>query len=756
MTLRTLPLALVLAAASPAAEFKLTKLQEPTAHAAVADIDGDGRNDVVLHSRTLLSWRKYPGFEERRIRAGSFSGDRFAVADMDGDGDLDLVSGTTQPETKQFHVAWFENPGAKADGEWREHRVGDQGQYIKDLMAADFDRDGRPDIVARCHQYTVLYFRRNHGWTARKLSHPDHEGLDIGDLDGDGDLDLVLNGFWLEMPADPEKGDYTQHVIDRKWFEQKNGGWQDNNAQVRVADLNADGILDVLLSHSEKTGYPLSWYSVDALSQTRTGPWKEHRIAERFDWCQTLDVGDVDRDGRLDVLAAQFEREPNNRVTNEPPYPVVVFYNAAGDASKWRAQRLSETGLYAGVFGDVGSDGKLDIVGPHSYFKGPVELWENISRKAAIDRWRHITVDAARTRHDDKTAGGGGWFGLAAADLTSDGKKDIVAGKWFYRNPGGDMTGRWERVEFGRAADAVLAVDVDGDEFGDVIALRCNEQYWYEAADSQGSAWRERKIGSLPVCNHGTGAQGYALGQIVRGGKPEILLAATAIHYLQIPADPEAGPWPSVTIAGKANGEGIAPVDMDGDGDLDVVAAYQVVPGNKLDQRCDVVWWENPGDGSGDWKSRLVGRTAFRADRIAAADLNGDGRKDVVVTEERYPGRDPDASVSWFEHPARPGESWKRHTVATQYSTNNMDAADLDGDGDVDIVTCEHKGPRPKLQIWENDGRGVFREVRVDEGKESHLGARLADLDGDGLLDIFSIAWDNFQFLHVWRNDARR
>jgi hypothetical protein len=43
----------------------------------------------------------------------------------------------------------------------------------------------------------------------------------------------------------------------------------------------------------------------------------------------------------------------------------------------------------------------------------------------------------------------------------------------------------------------------------------------------------------------------------------------------------------------------------------------------------------------------------------------------------------------------------------------------------------------------------------VDSGKESHLGARLVDLNRDGLLDIVSIAYDNFQTLHLWRNTAR-
>lgn len=137
-------------------------------------------------------------------------------------------------------------------------------------------------------------------------------------------------------------------------------------------------------------------------------------------------------------------------------------------------------------------------------------------------------------------------------------------------------------------------------------------------------------------------------------------------------------------------------------------------------------------------------------------DINGDGRKDIVIHHDWH--------LVWFEYPGVPTEAWKRHLVVTQLSMNNLDVADMDHDGDADIVTCEHSMPyggQPapggeKLQIWENDGRGNFTPHTIDQGRESHLGAQVVDLDNDGDLDIVSTAWRDFENLHVWRNDAPR
>lgn len=166
-----------------------------------------------------------------------------------------------------------------------------------------------------------------------------------------------------------------------------------------------------------------------------------------------------------------------------------------------------------------------------------------------------------------------------------------------------------------------------------------------------------------------------------------------------------------------------------------------------------VEWYLNPGDDSGEWTAYPVGTfdEALYPDRTETADLNGDGRLDVIVTEEN--GEDSDAQSFWWEQTADPtSNNWIRHLITTQATTNSLDVADMDRDGDTDIILAEHRGSK-KLAIWANDGKGNFTEQVVDTGKESHLGAQTVDLDGDGDLDIVSIGWDEPQFIHVWRND---
>lgn len=378
-------------------------------------------------------------------------------------------------------------------------------------------------------------------------------------------------------------------------------------------------------------------------------------------------------------------------------------------------------------------------------------------QKIQLDRWQYIEVDSTRQKWGDFNEPE--WlryFGLDARDINKDGYLDLVSGRYFYLNPGGNMEGEWKRTDLGMNVDAYLFADVDGDEFADVIALALPNVYWCEADNSKGTSWTIRKIGEMPKTGH-VNSQGYRKAQLLEGTKSQILFAVEGgIHACTIPENPLlAENWKFFKIIPTESDEGIGIGDIDGDGDIDI-ACGDIEPGQK-EMPTLVNWHENPGSVSEVWKKHSVGKTVQAADRFEVADINGDGKADIIVSEEMYPGLEPEASIFVYTNPGNPkNKNWDRKSLITTWSVNNLDVADLDNDGDIDVVSCEHKGSEYRRLIFENDGKGNFKMLSPDKGRESHLGARLFDLDGDGDLDMVSIGWDHHQYLHVWRNDAMK
>ncbi|MEM6630739.1 MAG: VCBS repeat-containing protein [Bacteroidota bacterium] len=365
--------------------------------------------------------------------------------------------------------------------------------------------------------------------------------------------------------------------------------------------------------------------------------------------------------------------------------------------------------------------------------------------------WEYIQIDDKKGKWGDEAQPE--WlryFGLDMGDINGDGFLDIASGRYVYHNPGGDMSGKWERTTLPQNVDGILVMDVDGDALGDVIAQALPDVYWFEAKDPKGLTWEGRKIGEVPATSH-VNSQGFERGQILQGGKEEFVLAGNGNIYLfEIPPQPEIEDWKISLIGENTSDEGIGLGDLDGDGDLDLAAGRRP---EGQEEPLTLVWFENPypSTSSTPWKVNVVGKSNHPIDRVEIADLDGDGISEIIVTEERYPGLEPDASLFGF-HRDSLGD-WQRQPITTQYSMNNLDIADLDGDGDIDLVTSEHKGSTLNTQLWENAGDGTFSCKVIDRGKENHLGTQLADLDGDGDLDLVGAGWDQYEYMHLWRND---
>jgi len=140
-------------------------------------------------------------------------------------------------------------------------------------------------------------------------------------------------------------------------------------------------------------------------------------------------------------------------------------------------------------------------------------------------------------------------------------------------------------------------------------------------------------------------------------------------------------------------------VDLDRDGDLDILMPFGGwVP--KISR--EIAWYENTGpqaEGRIHWKKHNISNDFPAGHEASTADLDGDGDLDVVATGHK-PGQ-----VAWFENTGNASARWRKHLLKNNWpNANQVIIADLNKDGRPDIVICADVDSR-ELRWWRNDGQ---------------------------------------------------
>ena len=269
--------------------------------ASVLDVDGDGRLDIAAGRNWYQApdWIKHENFREGAETNGPETDDNSEFAmDVNRDGRMDIVASGWMRVRGAF---WYENPG-RTGAKWKAYRI-HSAQSMEGVIHGDIDGDGDEDIL-------VNHWSLAPGQGMTWLEHIDREpwfkehvigtqgethGNGLGDINGDGRVDIVTPVGWYEAPPKPAEQPWTFHADYR--FE---GGPASH--PILVYDFNGDGLNDILIGAAH--AYGLAWLE----QKVEPGGKRTftHRWVERdFGGFHTMALGDLNGDGKPELVSGK-------------------------------------------------------------------------------------------------------------------------------------------------------------------------------------------------------------------------------------------------------------------------------------------------------------------------------------------------------------------------------------------------------------------------------------------------------------------
>ena len=351
----------------------------------VADLDGDGVDDFVLGFRQVgpaLVWfrRTDAGWDRLVIEKDFLTIEAGGAAhDVDGDGDADVVFGGDWQSTD---VWWWENPAPDFDGgvSWtrRVIKTGGQTQH-HDQAFGDFLGTGRAQLAFWNQGAGGIFLAEvpedphsDAPWAVRqifagaagegegKIAYP--EGLSVADVDGDGTDDILAGNMWLT------------HVGDARFEATR---LAEVGGLIFAGSFRPGTVPQVVISAGDGTG-PLRWSECSG-DPGKPGSWVAHDLlARELVHGHTLQVGDIDGDGNLDVFAAEMGKWSEKRTGPDNPDATAYIFYGDGEGRFETTILVKGHGFHEGRLADLDGDGDLDILNkPYNWEVPRVDVWLN-------------------------------------------------------------------------------------------------------------------------------------------------------------------------------------------------------------------------------------------------------------------------------------------------------------------------------------------------------------------------------------------
>ncbi len=665
----------------------------------LADIDGDGDNDVISSSaeQNKVVWYKnldgLGNFSTQILINGSAtSASKLATLDIDGDGDLDIVALLKL----QNQIVWYENTDSQ--GTFGEANViSVQTNYPEYIFGYDIDLDGDVDLFFASKTDNKISWLENvdglgdfseeHIITVNAMQ---AMVVTLGDIDNDGDMDVVSGSRGDTKIAWYENTDGLGSFGSQQIISNTYGGMI---SDIKITDIDGDGDNDIIIGSGGSTG-AITWFE----NENGLGTFGDPIMVtnQYLSNLQEIQISDIDDDGDIDVISASSR--------------ILFSKNMDGQGTFGSYEEmLGDIPSSSTVFvGDINGDGKKDILA--GYEKGSIVWFENIDGDSFQLR-KNITKNISNPTTS------------FAVDIDGDTDLDIVISSkddnkivWYENLDGLGNFGEQREISLeAGVVEQIFPVDIDLDNKIDIVAAVAGKIIWYKNIDGLGEFSEAKAIDDTPRSHKWV----YAA-DIDGDGDMDVLSAEPSTDkvswYKNLDGLGNFGSqqvissnldWAQCVVAG----------DIDGDGDMDVLTT------SRNDKTFS--WFRNM-DGNGTFGSQnIISNNSNIAKTAYLVDLDGDGDNDVLV---RYRAR-----VAWFENLDGNGSFSTEKLVDAD---GDIYFGDVDNDGDIDIIAIGDN-----LTWNENiNGLGDFGPAIIVGGSENAGNfISTGDINGDGQLDLLAL-----------------